>query len=41
MLDKQESATNKKYEFVMVLNARVRQGLPIYSYNLLKKISQC
>ena len=30
--------TNKKYEFVIILNARVRQGLPIYSYYFLKKI---
>ena len=29
---------NKKYEFVIILNARVRQGLPIYSYYFLKKI---
>ena len=28
----------KKYEFVIILNARVRQGLPIYSYYFLKKI---
>ena len=30
--------SNKKYEFVIILNARVRQGLPIYSYYFLKKI---
>ena len=30
--------TAKKYEFVIILNARVRQGLPIYSYYFLKKI---
>ena len=34
----EQDDTNKKYEFVMVLNARVRQGLPIYSYYFLKKI---
>ena len=30
--------SNKKYEFIIALNARVRQGLPIYSYYFLKHI---
>ena len=34
----EENNNDKKYEFIMVLNARVRQGLPIYSYHFLKKI---
>ena len=36
MLDVDNS--NKKYEFIIALNARVRQGLPIYSYYFLKHI---
>ena len=36
MLD--EDTTNHKYEFVMVLNARVAHGIPIYSHYLLKQI---
>ena len=34
----QEDNVNKKYEFIMVLNARLRQGIPIYSYYFLKNI---
>ena len=34
----EEDHNNKKYEFVMVLNARLRQGIPIYSYYFIKKI---
>ena len=30
--------SNKKYEFIIALNARVRQGLPIYSHYFLKHI---
>ena len=36
MLDVDNS--NKKYEFIIALNARVRQGLPIYSHYFLKHI---
>ena len=34
----EEDDINKKYEFVMILNARVRHCIPIYSYYFLKKI---
>ena len=34
----EEDNTNKKYEFVMALNARVAHGIPIYSHYLLKQI---
>ena len=30
--------TNKKYTFVMILNVRLSQAIPIYSYYFLKKI---
>ena len=33
-----EDDTNKKYNFVMILNARLSQAIPIYSYYFLKKI---
>ena len=34
----EEDNINKKYEFIIALNARLRQGVPIYSYYFLKKI---
>ena len=34
----EEDDTNKKYNFVMILNARLSQAIPIYSYYFLKKI---
>ena len=34
----EEDNINKKYEFVLILNARLRQGIPIYSYYFLNKI---
>ena len=34
----EEIDANKKYTFVMILNARLSQAIPIYSYYFLKKI---
>ena len=34
----EEVDANKKYTFVMILNARLSQAIPIYSYYFLKKI---